>query len=63
MQFKDKFGVSPEEFKELARRLPAYCFKVAVQNSFMLATDEEADPLEMQRYRLLEEVMLERRDL
>ncbi len=58
--FLDKFGLSEEEFKAAAHKLPAYCFKTAYQNSFILSTNEDAEKLEKRRFELLDEVSSER---
>ena len=46
----------PVEFKEIARSLPEHCFEEAYVKAFMLSTNEKADPFEVLRFKLLEEV-------
>lgn len=56
-QFKEWWGCTEEEFLTKARNLPRRCFKEAIENSFLLATNENAPEKEKRRYELLSKLL------
>ncbi|HDZ26559.1 hypothetical protein LCGC14_2057970 [marine sediment metagenome] len=58
--FQEKWGDSRAKFQEIARGLPIECFNEAYENSFFLATNEDADFLDKERFKLLQVVGSER---
>jgi len=58
--FQKKWGDSRDKFQEIARGLPIECFNEAYENSFILATNENSNFLDKERFRLLQEVGSER---
>ena len=58
--FQEKWTDSRAKFQEIARGLPIKCFNEAYENSFILATNKDADFLDKERFKLLQEVGSER---
>lgn len=60
MTLQEKYDVTPERFKDLARTLPQACLDEATNNALILSLKEGADEAEATRFKLLTEVMVER---
>ena len=58
--FQKEYIDSRARFQEIARGLPIECFNEAYQNSFVLATNDDATLLDKERFRLLQNVGSER---
>lgn len=58
--FQERWTDSRAKFQKIARTIPIDCFNEAYENSFLLATNKDADFLDKERFRLLQEVGSER---